>query len=244
MIKPSKIGVCGELIGGSLATMLALTECHDPARAPNSHGIRAAALCNPIVNWTGLFETEVDHASPRILNEKNVRDQYGSSRVAGHQSLTISGLTTKRNSLFHKPEAYYDPFASPLLFFRTPSTDLPNEAFPPTKRSKADTAVDIPNAEPTKKRRSLRKYPPTGSDLLLPDIRVEVGRDCVLKDQGIELVDLIRRSSRYIGREMTDPGIGTPARRFELIERDGMGLWDENHVLEIGRWFGEILRMQ
>lgn len=42
----ARLGVCGELIGGSLATMLALTEC----RIGESR-IAAAAVNNPIADW-------------------------------------------------------------------------------------------------------------------------------------------------------------------------------------------------
>ncbi|KAJ8104449.1 hypothetical protein OPT61_g10750 [Boeremia exigua] len=50
----ARIGICGELMGGSIATMLALTEC----RVGESR-IIAAAVNNPIVDW--VFPDDLPH---------------------------------------------------------------------------------------------------------------------------------------------------------------------------------------
>ena len=44
-----QVAVCGELIGGGLATMLAVTECQI-----GRPGIRAAAVNNPVLDWVDI----------------------------------------------------------------------------------------------------------------------------------------------------------------------------------------------
>ena len=218
---PPKIGVCGELVGGSLAAMLALTECHG-----DSEGISAAAIGNAIVDWTALMSAVEDQESE-----------------AAHKGQSFSGeLLAIRGDYFPKVENYHDPFASPLLFFRTPSSDLPLEhTFRQSSESDPDSEDALP--EHIKKRRSLRKYPPTGSGLILPHMRVDVGKENVLNDQGIELVDLMRRSSaRWEAERPILLGKGYPQPSFEVVEREGFGLWDEKKLPDIGNWLGEVLR--
>ncbi|KAL9025366.1 MAG: hypothetical protein Q9196_005791, partial [Gyalolechia fulgens] len=53
---PPGLGVCGELTGGSLAAMLALTECQ--VKNPS---IRAAALGNPVGDWSAPFHAPNSH---------------------------------------------------------------------------------------------------------------------------------------------------------------------------------------
>jgi acetyl esterase/lipase len=64
----ARLGVCGELIGGSLATMLALTEC----RLGESR-IAAAAVNNPIVDW--VFPDELPVVDPSELPEPMAPDE-------------------------------------------------------------------------------------------------------------------------------------------------------------------------
>ncbi|RAR05420.1 hypothetical protein DDE82_003887 [Stemphylium lycopersici] len=153
----ARLGVCGELVGGSLATMLALTEC----RLGQSR-IGAAALNNPLVDW--VFPDELPLVLPEDLPEPLYGDEtamladediagslalresiqhvqeserkpakkssrkplppsswqaYGDNTVV--PSLTLSG---ERDVLFKKPEDYFDRFASPIHFFRSPHAQL------------------------------------------------------------------------------------------------------------------------
>ena len=64
----ARLGVCGELVGGSLATMLALTEC----RLGESR-IGAAAVNNPIVDW--VFPDELAVIQPEDLPEPQYGDE-------------------------------------------------------------------------------------------------------------------------------------------------------------------------
>ncbi|KAL8679088.1 MAG: hypothetical protein Q9224_007063, partial [Gallowayella concinna] len=167
-----RLGVCGELAGGSLAAMLALTEC-------TPTGITAAALGNPIVDWTSPIQHPISTDSLSSLNQD---------------------LKSLHTNSFAKPEHRYDPFASPLLFFRTPAFELP----PPPSLYGIPSSSPEPTSQPDNekedpsqlipKRRSHRKYPPLGSGLRLPSTRILVGDDFVMKDQVLEFAELLQRS--------------------------------------------------
>ena len=227
-----KIGVCGELVGGSLAAMLALTESHS-----TKQGVSAAAIGNPVVDWTALPVLEANRASvPASCSTSSPETNATNKRTPP----TLEALLTLRGRLFPRAERYHDPFASPLLFFRTASSDLTYETG--WQESHGDLNKDQETPDTMKKRRSLRKFPPTGSDLKLPHMRVEVGKDNVLRDQGIELIDLMRRSNDR--SELEQPAFQAilPQRRCDLEERQGLGRWYRKEVHEIGEWFGEVLR--
>ncbi|KAL6714530.1 hypothetical protein ACLMJK_007955 [Lecanora helva] len=242
-VKPRNIGVCGELIGGSLAAMLALTECHSTTACSGPCGISAVALCNPIVDWTNLFDTNMDPVATDSAQQAFGRKTHETSQTTLDQSTMTSELTSMRNRLFPKAESYFDSFASPLLFFRTPTSEIPIDArLSTSNESDGDIATETPDVEPVRKRRSFRKYPPTGFDLELPHMRIEVGNTCVLKDQGIELVECMHRSFQRTERDAMTSGRAIASRSFEIIEREGLGLWDLGDALEIGRWFYQILR--
>ena len=239
--KSSKIGVCGELVGGSLATMLALTECFYTPTELKPQGISAVAVGNPILDWTALAWSDAIRNVPQGASFRKIA---GMSNGANNDSFSVNGLCDIRELYFSKAEGYSDPFASPLLFFRTPTSETPTEAAAPTEDGFLNGGSEYQNplSPSVKKRRWPRKYPPTGSSLLLPWTMVEVGKDCVLKDQGVELVEMMQKSFERSKAESTADAKDTVRRDFELVEREGMGLWDENHTFEIGQWFGEQLR--
>lgn len=105
-----RVCVVGELLGGSLATMLAVTECRR-----GEPGVVAAAINNPLADWVQP-DDELDVTSPKSSLAK-----FGQK----HVGLEIDDLIRARGYFFRKPENYFDPFASPLLFFRTPGTAVP-----------------------------------------------------------------------------------------------------------------------
>lgn len=219
-----KLGVCGELIGGGLAAMLALTECHF-----GKQGISAAALGNPVVDWTALF--------PEVQSADSVNQ---SSPSTPNDSLTIQSLLTLRNKIFHKPAHFFDPFASPALNFRIPSFDLPVEV--PhylLQHSKPEVLIETDSSEATaKKRRSHRKYPLLSQGLRLPTVRVEVGNDNLLKPQGAELAELMQRSISLWENEGGYLAGHTEGReRIQLVQREGLGFWGDREITEIGNWF-------
>ncbi|KAL8763502.1 MAG: hypothetical protein Q9184_000714 [Pyrenodesmia sp. 2 TL-2023] len=220
---PPSIGVCGELAGGSLAAMLALTECQASRR-----GILAAALGNPIADWSSPLPFEGS-------DDSNVAFSRRIKRL--------------RHQAFSKLEHHYDPFASPLLFFRTAAYELPIPAYgtllsPPASSPSYGAETITPDLIP--KRRSHRRYPPAESNLHLPTTRIDVGLTSPLREQGMEFAQLMQRSVDLYecGGRKCDMWRNGPAQRVELVEREGEGLWGEKELGEIGRWLGESLRVR
>ena len=227
----SKIGVCGELVGGSLAAMLALTESNSMIR-----GVNAAAIGNPVVDWTALFTPNKAPMLSEVLLNNSQKEP-----LLEPAPTMLKSLLTIREKLFTKAENYHDPFASPLLFFRTASSDLPTDFGRLDLEGDLDTGHQT--SEAIKKRRSLRKYPPRGSNLVLPHMRVEIGIENVLRDQGTELIELMRRSHSRADAERNAFQDVLPSRIFDVIERPGCGWWHKKEIQEIGKWFGEVLRI-
>ncbi|KAH9827830.1 alpha/beta hydrolase fold [Teratosphaeria destructans] len=181
-----RIAVCGQWVGGgSLATALALTECR--AGQP---GVAAAAICNPIVDWPGLQSLD-------------------------HDSGLMAELLQLRSRLFRKPEHYFDPCASPILFFRSagqavppppteaPSNDLDHLAFLDReeffREQLALSALSNHNAEPSTpetevRRKASKRYPSASLGLRLPMFHISTGAESPVKDQATELTQALRRS--------------------------------------------------
>jgi acetyl esterase/lipase len=149
----ARLGICGELVGGSLATMLALTEC----RLGESR-IGAAAVNSPIADW--VFPDELPVVDPAELPEpiapdetafpadadimdshRNVAEvakpvrkprkrapksppQTAWQRYGDNQAIPALTLSAERDILFRRPEDYLDRFASPIHFFRSPHAQL------------------------------------------------------------------------------------------------------------------------
>lgn len=220
--------------------MLALTEClYTPAEL-EPQGISALAVGNPILDWTALTPGD----TTRDVRGEFFRKLSGFPRGANNESLSAKGLCDIREGFFSKAEKCFDPFASPLLFFRTPTSEIPNEAAASTEHSLLNGGPENESLvlPPVKKRLSPRRYPPTGSNLLLPSTRVEVGQDWELKDQGADLIEAMRKSFRRSEDDWTADVKRVVRRNFEVVETNGIGLWDEKHAFEIGQWFGEKLR--
>ena len=263
----AKLGICGELVGGSLASMLALTECH-----VGKPGISGVVVGNPIVDWTSLFPTmEKTEPQPIVPSDAFLYprlpgtrdnafakgDTYDLTEANLNGSISTESLISLRSTFFAKPETYFDPFISPLLFFRTPGYDLPLDpsAYVGLKvnaPNNVDLRVNDSPLPSVRKRRSHRKYPPAIANLKLPRLRVEVGKENVLRVQGLELAELARRSVGLWedgGRDTeweedgtTKLGADVGKERVEVVEREELGLWAEREVAEIGQWFGEVLR--
>jgi hypothetical protein len=120
-----KICLMGRHIGGALATMLALTE-------PNA--IHALAVAEPMVDWVGLDEAleQLRAAAAKTQAQKQARKQARTAKPAGLHDLDASSLVAAaeelvklRSELFTTPSAYFDPFASAILFLRAPGRDTP-----------------------------------------------------------------------------------------------------------------------
>ncbi|KAI9702934.1 MAG: hypothetical protein M1836_008148 [Candelina mexicana] len=177
----SRIGVYGEFIGGSLATMLGVTECHT-----NKLGIGAIAVSNPILDWT-FSNRRTEAAKMERISGENV------------DPVVFKNISMTRAKLFSGPEAHHDPFASPLLFFRTSANPPPEYTDPASIRdappsSKTDESDEDSDGVP--QRTYHLRYPPSTSNLRLPPTFISVNDDSdpLYHSQGVELATLMRRS--------------------------------------------------
>lgn len=98
--------------------MLALTECH-----ARGHRVAAAAINNPILDWVTLDNVHDPVASKKLKSSKKL--SLPDSFHDGDVQLAIEA----RSKSFHKPEGWFDSFASPSLFFRSAGADIPKEDF-------------------------------------------------------------------------------------------------------------------
>ncbi|KAL9603853.1 MAG: hypothetical protein Q9219_000962 [cf. Caloplaca sp. 3 TL-2023] len=256
---PPPIGVCGQLKGGALAATLALTECHDGSKG--KPGVRAAALGNPIVDWSPPFPVEMGKKSPPPSSPPSSTRETTKYEDDNSNDKLTRALNSLRKTSFTNPEQRYDPFASPLLFFRTPAFELPPAPYytygllPPSppdeqqqqqqqQRRQSEESTENPDFVP--KKRSHRKYPPLDSDLRLPRTRIMIGKESPVREQGVEFAQLMQRSVDLY--ERGDGGYSGASReaqrRVELVEVEGEGLWGEREVRDIGVWFGEVLRLK
>jgi acetyl esterase/lipase len=143
-----KLAVCGELIGGSLAAMLTLTECR--LQGPY---VAAAAINEPIIDWVfpeedePEYETSVDRLASYVQGLQTGRKQRAKSKprqtsfstFGENGILNASTLLKARHSLFRRPEDYFDTFASPIFNFRTPGVPIPA----PPPKTPADEFAEL-----------------------------------------------------------------------------------------------------
>ena len=198
-----RVCVVGELLGGSLATMLAVTECRK-----GEPGVVAAAVNNPLADWVQP-DDELELTSPKSSLAK-----FGQN----HVGLQIDDLLRARGNYFLKPEAYFDPFASPLLFFRTPGTAIPldrssevddlellssieREDFHRQQMllsSMSNVSLQDIASSPEEIKPSMRKasrlFPNKSLKLDLPSFYFTTGDTSPLSDQAQELSQTLRKS--------------------------------------------------
>jgi acetyl esterase/lipase len=169
----ARLGVCGELMGGSIATMLALTEC----RVGESRVV-AAAVNNPIADW--VFPDDLPHISASELPEPASSEETSfpaeEDLMASFKALKVGELPkpkTKRKRkpkavpltswqawadssiiptlplaemrgvLFRRQEDIFDRFASPIHFFRSPHAQLLVPQAVDSALDQPDYALDI-----------------------------------------------------------------------------------------------------
>lgn len=269
MKAPLHMGVCGQLVGGSLAAILGLTESHLA-----QDRIAAVAINNPIADWVfpekqqsiaDVFRQSTtkqpdDEQKARTKRKKSAPlsswEAYGDSSPVSAQS-----LETLRGPLFKKPANYFDPFASPIHLFRSPNVEVPLDL------KDGDDAAGLLMAQP-KPRKAHRIFPPSNSTIVLPHIRLSTGAHHPLADSNEEFVKLLRRSvvrtalsrsntqallDRFDDEPIEEHGrledaIGEAERRVEYHIGDGSGLWGterkeqwRTEVESVGRWFRQVL---
>jgi len=234
----ARLGVCGELMGGSLATMLGLTEC----RLGESR-IGAAAVNNPIADW--VFPEELPSVDPEELPEPLAPDETAFpaeedimaidvpkapkprkrtpktpqptswQRYGDNSTIPTLTLSAERDVLFRRSEDYFDRFASPIHFFRSPHAQMlqpqQDDMFAsrqPDELLDFETQMSLEHfssvhsqpvspPEPpilTRCRAYARIYPPAGTNLSLPTWNITTGAESPLSDQARELAKVLRRS--------------------------------------------------
>ncbi|ERF74390.1 hypothetical protein EPUS_09381 [Endocarpon pusillum Z07020] len=238
-------------LGGPLATSLALT-------SPNA--IHSVAVSEPIVDWVSLDSGsgEDDSSSPETaipIKRKPKPYQYTSTDA--------KSLLSLRSQLFPKPDSYFDPFASPTLFLRAPGRDCPqpyldfddisdSEAFGPydddthtrTHSFSSSSTEEQENPavlRPVKRRKVLRRWPANGppESADLPRFRVFVsddleGEGMVLRQQGVELVELMRKVCFYgQEKEVAEMRVGVDVLPGRQREEGMLG------IEEAARWLAQ-----
>ncbi|KAK3705698.1 hypothetical protein LTR37_013141 [Vermiconidia calcicola] len=226
-----RVAVCGQHIGGGLATMLALTECRH-----GQPGIVAAALANPVVDWVSLGEAAgLDGSNTTLYPDTAVHNSSESARL--------------RSQLFTKPEKYFDPFASPILFFRSPGYGVPpapadsplddmnhlsklerEEAY---RREVAVTEIEGPStdSDPSDgdviqtKRKASKRFPSKALGLKLPHFHISTGTRSPLADQARELTHMLRQS--FVRQSKNAMPSSSELGRKVLLENEADGLNDD-----------------
>ncbi|UPX20590.1 uncharacterized protein EKO05_0010818 [Ascochyta rabiei] len=169
----ARLGVCGELMGGSIATMLALTECR-----VGETRITAAAVNNPLVDW--VFPDDLPRTSPSELPEPDSNEETAfpadDDMMASFKALQVGELpkpkpkrkrrpnavpltswqacadnatlptwmlSAMRHVLFRRQDDMFDRFASPVHFFRSPHAQLVLSQVVDPALEQPDYALDV-----------------------------------------------------------------------------------------------------
>jgi acetyl esterase/lipase len=202
-----KVGLCGQLLGGSLATMLSLTECGPASMYPNPTRIVAAALNNPIIDWVVPDREQLEAVSNISLESSDVYDEDGAMKRYIHKRrklsswqkfkdseiLSESALMKVRKELFANPNAYFDSFASPIHFLRTPGMDVPHDTTTMTYDPDVHQAPEL-------RRKARILFPPSDSKAVVPHIRLTTGESSLLQTQDQDFIERMRLSAvrRYL----------------------------------------------
>ncbi|QSZ36305.1 hypothetical protein DSL72_007431 [Monilinia vaccinii-corymbosi] len=144
--------IYGSYLGGTLATSLALTESFVSSPLPTK--IHSLIVHNGIFDWTPIsttldpstFPTDSSYpSSPNLsLTSMSTTELYARYPWT---TLTLHALKTR---LFSSPSQTFDPFASPILFFRTAGINIPKRWPLPPPPSEPETnfidAYDFPSS--------------------------------------------------------------------------------------------------
>ncbi|KAK0286929.1 hypothetical protein LTR35_004398 [Friedmanniomyces endolithicus] len=261
----ARLAVCGELLGGGLAAMLALTECR-----VGQPGIVAAALSNPMVDW-------VDLNGESAKTERMASAPIGSNAAANALSTEIQSL---RSKLFRKPEHYFDPFASPMLFLRSAGGAIPSappdvpiddmEHLTQLNREEFRSVTEPVQEEAKPLRKTSKRYPSPLLGLRLPAFHIHAGKSSsLLSGQAEEFVLRLRQAhvrqagEQDFGRKVLDEDEiddMSESEKSEIAQREvearkkaqlsvsqDLGLWDSSaegraRVAEMARWVSDALR--
>lgn len=117
-----KIGLTGDLIGGSLALALGLTEC----RITDAARVVAVSVREPILDW--VFEHDVTLQRDATASAALADNHTDSIAELKRREEAVDAFWTLRHCSFpgRYPYRYFDPFASPMHFLRSPASRIPN----------------------------------------------------------------------------------------------------------------------
>lgn len=150
----------GRYMGGTLATSLALTECNK--KKPGS--ISALATESALLDWS------------QFATDAPIPENYPSICLLGDNERSIAATKLRETSvilrnLFSSPAECYDPFASPILFFRNPAQNVPEEFYniePIDPWPSFEHISSYLNLQTHRSgRRALVRFPPRESDLVI-----------------------------------------------------------------------------
>jgi len=232
--------------------MLAMTECRRGEQAR----ISAAAVSNAVVDWVSP-ETFLDDDKPVTSTKKRSKKQdlkqhHQMQVPQAPPPLTPSLLLKLRTQAFDpsKPSTYFDPFASPIHFLRTPSLSCPPSTSPQASSDSADSTSDIdaqfaallslefpsgpspltapPPAE--RRRRTPLRWPPASALLIPPQLRVAAGKESALSAQAEEFAGLMRRA--LVKSDAAARGVRVGGRRRGAYKEGDYGEDDEEALDE------------
>jgi hypothetical protein len=257
-----QVAIYGSQLGGTLATSLALTE----SRIGRRGSIAALAVKDSIFDWSPLTVPETD--LPTVKSPKKKRG-CASSTPASVEDVERKRLAALMPDLFKTPDSCFDPFASPILFFRTAGLDVaPSFGWTPgsdneeslnileASQSTSDDealASKDPTIEDvligTQARRTNLRFPPRSSGLRIPFSRIRVTGDSpFLFEQGQEMARLLQRS--ILMHELKDRSLwgeevdaGEAELRVQLVEsEDGSASAEKvDDDPGAGEWFRDCL---
>ncbi|KAL9082489.1 MAG: hypothetical protein Q9159_006375 [Coniocarpon cinnabarinum] len=160
-----KVAVVGDLVGGSSALALGMTECRvsGPAR------VTAISAREPILDW--VFEHDV-----LLQRDATASSSGGDADSTSHASreAEVDAFHTLRHLSFpgRQPWRYFEPFASPLHFLRSPAGRVP-ETQPADARFDGifrpqfeDIDEDVQDVEEAEDERITQSPSPSASDSL------------------------------------------------------------------------------
>ncbi|APA08668.1 hypothetical protein sscle_04g034380 [Sclerotinia sclerotiorum 1980 UF-70] len=162
--------IYGSYLGGTLATSLALTESHNSPLLPAR--IHSLIVHNGIFDWTPISTTPDPSIFPSESSSSS--PSYGqllTSELYTQSPWTIKTLHALKTRLFPSPSQTFDPFASPILFFRNPGIQVPQRwpipppttsSFPTKKHTSSKPGTNI---YPTSKTQNTYYKNPTSSPL-------------------------------------------------------------------------------
>ncbi|ESZ92430.1 hypothetical protein SBOR_7189 [Sclerotinia borealis F-4128] len=139
--------IYGSYLGGSLATSLALTESFVSSQLPFK--IHSLIVHNGIFDWTPISTT----SGPSIYPSKSSNSaspnpslhRLSTSELYLRSPWTTPTLHALKSRLFPSPSQTFDPFASPLLFFRRAGIEVPNRwPIPPPPSSSPSPSSSPP----------------------------------------------------------------------------------------------------